>query len=71
MRIFKRAKKKDAEQLSNRYRNMILDNESVELITSEDYDNLITVAKYAEFGRSTAIQAAFYLGYKAGKGGAE
>jgi len=37
----------------------------------EDFDNLINVAKYADFGRSTAIQAAFCMGYDAGKDGAD
>jgi len=59
--------KAEINRLSKHYRNMILDNKAVELITSEDYSNLIDVAKYAEFGRSTAIQSAFYLGYLAGK----
>lgn len=71
MRFFKRRTnrptKEEIDRLSTHYRGMILDNKAVELIKQEDYNNLIYVAKYAEFGRSTAIQAAFCLGYLAGK----
>lgn len=58
--------KAEISRLSEHYRNMILNNKVVKLIASEDYGNLLNVAKYAEFGRSTAIQAAFFLGYLAG-----
>ena len=70
--IFSRTKKPakaELNRLSNHYRNMILDNKAVKLMTQEDYNNLIDVAKYAEFGKSTSILAAFYLGYLAGKDG--
>ena len=74
MQFFKRRTKRPTKAEINciyeHYRNMILDNKAVELITKEDYRNLIAVAKYSKLlGRSTAIQAAFCLGYKAGKGG--
>lgn len=59
--------KAEINRLSEHYRNMILSHKEVELIPQEDYSNLLDVAKYAVFGRSTAIQAAFYLGYLAGK----
>ncbi len=64
-------KKAEIDRLSEHYRNMILNDKVVELITKEDFRNLINVAKYADFGRSTAIQAAFLLGYMAGKAGAD
>lgn len=56
--------------LAKHYRNMILHDKAVELITKEDYNNLLNVANYADFGKSTAIQAAFCLGFNAGKSGA-
>lgn len=56
-------------RLSERYRNMILSHEEANLIRREDYSNLLKVGKYARLGLSTAIQAAFYLGYLAGKDG--
>lgn len=68
----KRLTKAEINCLYEHYRNMILNNKAVELITKEDYRNLIAVAKYSKLlGSSTAIQAAFCLGYKAGKGGAK
>ncbi len=59
--------KQELNHISEHYRNMILDNKAVELITSEGFDNLIKVAKYADFGRSTAIQAAFCLEHLSGQ----
>ncbi len=64
-----RPSKTEIDCLSERYRNMILNDKAVELITKEDYGNLLIIAKHAEFGKSTAIQAAFCLGYEAGKAG--
>lgn len=59
--------KAEVERISEYYRNMILDKDKKKAIhiSSEDYKNLINISKYAEFGRSTAIQAAFCLGYAA------
>lgn len=72
MRIFKKKyNKQEVSRLSDKYRRMILSHKEVELISKSDYENLIKVAKYADFGVSTAIQSAFYLGYVAGKDGAE
>lgn len=57
-------------RLSERYRNMILNHKEAALIKNEDFHNLLIMGKYARLGLSTAIQAAFYLGYLAGKDGA-
>ncbi len=63
LRRMQRPKKAEIYRLSERYCNMILDNKAVKLITGEDFGNFIKVAKYADFGKSTAIQAAFCMGY--------
>ncbi|MCM1223387.1 MAG: hypothetical protein NC548_53960 [Lachnospiraceae bacterium] len=68
MRIFKRKEfdKKEISVLSERYRKVIVNNEEVEFMSQSDFENLIAVAKYADLGISTAIQAAFCLGYETG-----
>lgn len=75
MQFFKRRTKKPTKAEINRiyehYRNMVLNDKTAELITKKDYENLIVISKYSKpLGRSTAIQTAFILGYKTGKGGA-
>lgn len=71
--MMKRRKSKNPEiiNLSDQYRNMILSHKAVELMESKDFDNLVKVAKCADFGIWTAIQAAFCMGYDAGKAGRE
>jgi len=69
MRIFKGAKKKEAERLSDHYRKEVFSDKALELLKKEDFASLIKVARYADFGTWTAIEAAFCLGYKEGKAG--
>lgn len=63
--------KQEVEKLSDYYRKEVFNEEALNLITRKDFANLINVAHYAAFGLWTAIEAAFCLGYKAGKGGAD
>lgn len=61
--------KTEVERLFNYYRKDIFNKEALELFTKQDFTNLINVAHYSEMmGLATAIEAAFSLGYKAGKG---
>ena len=41
----------------------------LKFLGSENFSSLVDVAKYADFGVSTAIQAAFCMGYEVGKAG--
>lgn len=73
MQFFKRAKQTKAKinRIYEHYRNMVLNDKAAELITKKDYRNLIAIAKHGKpLGRSTAVLAAFVLGYRSGKGGA-
>lgn len=80
MRFFRRIKAKiygwekqpgkaKAEQLSSYYRTRFFSNEVLELLTKDDFMNLVHIAHYTGTGVATAIKAAFCLGYNAGKGG--
>lgn len=67
MQIFRKSKtNKAAEELLEVYRNKIND-KALETLATEDFENLITIAKYSDFGTWTAIQTAFCLGYAAGQ----
>ena len=70
LNIGRRSTKQDQEacKLSAHYRNEVFDHEVLKLLDREDFKGLIKVAKYAEIGVPTAIETAFCLGYKAGKG---
>lgn len=50
------------------YRTRFFSNEVLELLTKDDFMNLVHIAHYAGTGVATAIKAAFCLGYHAGKG---
>lgn len=66
----KKPSKAEVDRLFNYYRFEVMKHEVVDnYLKSEDFSSLVDVAKYAEFGCSTAIEAAFCLGYKAGNGG--
>ena len=81
MHIVKRIKKKlkakrnhidvaKVQSLAYNFREDFLEKEDVlKFLGSENFSNLVDVAKYADFGVSTAIQAAFCMGYEAGKAG--
>ena len=81
MHIVKRIKKKlkakrnhidvaKVQSLADNFREDFLEKEDVlKFLGSENFSNLVDVAKYADFGVSTAIQAAFCMGYEAGKAG--
>lgn len=71
MRFFKRKTVQEINRLSDYYRSEVFSNEALELLKKEDFSNLIKVSKYSDFGVWTAIEAAFCLGYKSGKAGAE
>lgn len=66
-KLFKKQKKVNASRLSEHYRKDVFNNETLEYLAQKDFNDLIDVAKYADFGVSTAIQAAFCLGYEAKK----
>ena len=58
------------QSLADNFREDFLEKEDVlKFLGSENFSNLVDVAKYADFGVSTAIQAAFCMGYEAGKAG--
>lgn len=81
MHIVKRIKKKlkakrnhidvaKVQSLADNFREDFLEKEDVlKFLGSENFSNLVDVAKYADFGVSTAIQAAFCMGYEVGKAG--
>lgn len=64
-------KTKRAEELSAYYRSGVMNENTLEFLQKEDFSNLMDVARFAEFGRSTAIQSAFCIGYIAGKDGVD
>lgn len=67
MKIFRKLKtNKTAEELLEIYRSKIND-DALETLATEDFENLITIAKSAPFGSATAIQAAYSMGYKTGQ----
>ncbi len=65
----KKMLKEKAENLSDYYRKEVMSDEILEFLTKEEFINLTGVAKRADFGIWTAIEAAFCLGYEAGKAG--
>lgn len=79
MHIIKRTKKKlkawrnhadivRVQSLADNLREDFLKKEDIlKFLGSENFANLVDVAKYADLGVSTAIQAAFCMGYEAGK----
>lgn len=67
----KKLKKQEAERLSEHYRNEVMQEAVLNNLKYEDFSNLLDVARFADFGRSTAIQTAFCIGYTMGKGGTE
>ena len=81
MHIVKRIKKKlkakrnhvdvaEVQSLADNLREDFLEKEDIlKFLGSENFSNLVDVAKYADFGVFTAIQAAFCMGYEAGKAG--
>ena len=67
MQIFRKLKtSKATEELLEIYRKK-LDNKVLETLSVQDFENLINIAKNADFGTWTAIEAAFCLGYAAGQ----
>ncbi|MCM1225702.1 MAG: hypothetical protein NC548_65790 [Lachnospiraceae bacterium] len=61
----------EIKKLYDYYHNEVIDRETISShFDNKDYINLIHVARYADMGLWTAIQAAFCLGFRAGKGGA-
>ncbi|MCX4304076.1 MAG: hypothetical protein OSJ66_08775 [Clostridia bacterium] len=71
MQIFRKLKisktnRQAAEELFKFYRSKIND-DALETLTAEDFENLIRIAKGANFGTWTAIEAAFCLGFLAGE----
>lgn len=56
------------ERLSCHYREDVIGEEANGLMKNDDFNKLLEVARYADFGVWTAIQAAYCLGYAAGKG---
>lgn len=72
MSFFKDKKKiKKAQELCDYYRKEVIREDILENIGYENFSNLMDVARFAELGRSTAIQSAFCIGYIAGKGGVD
>mgnify|MGYP001105328472 CR=1 FL=1 len=80
MHIVKRIKKKlkawrnhvdiaEVQTLSDYLRGNVLNDEALELLKSKDFESLTNVAVYADLGVWTAIEAAFCMGYEAGKAG--
>lgn len=59
--------KAETEQLSRYYRTNIFSRGALRFLTNTDLLNLIHIAHYADTGVTTAIKAAFCLGYNAGK----
>ena len=60
----------EVQSLADNLREDFLEKEDIlKFLGSENFSNLVDVAKYADFGVSTAIQAAFCMGYEAGKAG--
>ena len=76
-RIMKKLKAKksrvdvaEVQSLADNLREDFLEKEdSLKFLGSKNFANLVGVAKYADFGVSTAIQVAFCMGYEAGKAG--
>ncbi len=64
----KQPTKAEVEVLCQYYRNKVMDKEIINNhFESKDFMKLIHVARYAEFGIWTAIEAAFCLGYSSGQ----
>ncbi len=64
----KQPTKAEVEALYRHYRNEVMDKEVINNhLESKEFINLTHVARYAEFGLWTAIQAAFCLGYSTGQ----
>lgn len=61
--------KAEMNRLRDYYRKEVMNEETLEHLKQEDFNNLTDIAKHADFGASTAVQSSFCLGYKAGKGG--
>ena len=60
----------EVQSLADNLREEFLEKEDIlKFLGSENFFSLVDVAKYADFGVSTAIQAAFCMGYEAGKAG--
>lgn len=58
------------QSLADNLREDFLKKEDIlKFLGSENFANLVDVAKYADFGVFTAVQAAFCMGYEAGKAG--
>lgn len=80
MHIVKRIKKKlkawrnhvdiaEVQALSDYLRGSVFNDKTLELLKSKDFESLVNVALYADLGVWTAIEAAFCMGYEAGKAG--
>lgn len=80
MHIVKRIKKKlhaqrnhvdikKTRELSNYFRKEVMNVEVLKHLGSKNFENLTNIALYVDFGVWTAIQAAFCMGYEAGKAG--
>lgn len=63
----KQPTKAEIEALYQHYRKEVMNEETLEFLSKEEFSNLIDVAKYAQFGIWTAIEAAFCLGYSIGQ----
>ena len=60
----------EVQSLADNLREDFLEKEDIlKFLGSENFFSLVDVAKYADFGVSTAIQAAFCMGYEVGKAG--
>ncbi len=76
-RIMKKLKAKkshvdvaEVQSLADNLREDFLKKEDIlKFLGSKNFANLVDVAKYEDFGVSTAVQAAFCMGYEAGKAG--
>ena len=80
MHIVRRIKKKlkawrnhvdiaEVQALSDYLRGSVFNDKTLELLKSKDFESLVNVALYADLGVWTAIEAAFCMGYEAGKAG--
>jgi len=62
--------RKEVERLFEHYRNEVMNREVVDnYFAQEDWTGLVHVARYAEIGLWTAIEAAFCIRYNKGKDG--
>ena len=66
----KQPSRKEVNRIYNHYRNEVMSNEVInDYLSQDDFNSLVALAIYGgwNLGTWTAIQAAFCLGYEAGK----